>query len=108
MRGQAKYFAKTKYINFQIEDEELLEAYNKIWKRMKKLMKKGFNNEPTHDEKSSKTKVKSDNGETNTYVHGNKMPKEDEHCVSLLIISIDLVFKIDKSFCLQVFLEECE
>ena len=75
---------------------------------MKKLMKKGFNNEPTQDEKSPKTKVKSDNGETNTYGHDNKMPKEDEHCVSLLIISIDLVFGIDKRFCLQVFLEECE
>ena len=36
------------------------------------------------------------------------MPKEDEHCVSLLIISIDLVFKIDKGFYLRVFLEECE
>lgn len=59
MSGQAKYFAKTKYINFQIEDEELFEAYNNIWKRMKKLIKKGFNNEPTHDEKSPKTEVKS-------------------------------------------------
>ena len=26
---------------------------------MKKLIKKGFNNEPTHDEKSPKTEVKS-------------------------------------------------
>lgn len=36
--GYAKYFEETKCINFLIEDDELLEANNKMWQRIRTLM----------------------------------------------------------------------
>lgn len=36
--GYAKYFEETKCINFLIEDDELLEANNKMWQRIRNLM----------------------------------------------------------------------
>ena len=40
MSGYAKYFNKTKHMNFLMKDRDLLEAENKIWERDITLIKK--------------------------------------------------------------------
>ena len=92
--GYAKYFEETKCMDFLIEDEELLEAYNKMWQSIRTLMKKEFGNRHLYDEKCLKTKIKSYDGKVNTYFHGNKTAKEGVHCACLSVTLIDSIFKI--------------
>ena len=64
---------------------------------------------PDYDEKYLKTKIKSYGNRINTNFHGDRMPKEDFHCVCLSLILINSVFKkIGKNSYPQVVLEECE
>ena len=69
-------FDKTKCMSFLIKDEKLLEKYNEIWKKVSKIIKKEFDNNPVYNEKYIKTKIKSYNGKINTNFHNNKIPKE--------------------------------
>ena len=36
------------------------------------------------------------------------IPKEGSHCICLMTILIDSVFKIGKNYCSQMYLEECK
>ena len=38
-------FDEIKYISFLIKNDELLERYNEIWDKVKKVIKKGFDSE---------------------------------------------------------------
>ena len=40
VRGYDKCLDKAKYMFFSVKDEELLEAYKRIWNRVSDLMKK--------------------------------------------------------------------
>ena len=40
IKFSTKYFPKTKRMNFLIKDGKFLEAYNKIWKWVRNLIKK--------------------------------------------------------------------
>ena len=56
MNAYAKYFDKNiKYMNLLVNDKEILEKYNKIWNRIKTLIKKAFNSEPVYNDKYIKT-----------------------------------------------------
>ena len=47
-------------MSLMIKDMQLLKSYNKIWKKIEKLMKIDFNTETTygdHDDKHIKTKI---------------------------------------------------
>ena len=46
-----KDFDEAKYISFLIKDDELLEKYDKIWKKVKNNLKKEFDSEPVYNEK---------------------------------------------------------
>ena len=62
-----------------------------------------------HNEKYLKAKIKFYEGKINKYFHNNRMPKEGSHCISILVILINSVFKIDKkNYYLQVVLSECK
>ena len=91
-----------------IKDEELLEAYNKIRKRVSSLIEKGFDSEPVYNKKKSKSKIKSYDGKINTNFHNNKVQNKGSHCVYLSVILIDSVFKMGKNYYPQVFSEECK
>ena len=52
-------FDETKCMSFLIEDDELLEKYNKIWYKVCSSVKKEFDNEPVYNKKYLKTKIKS-------------------------------------------------
>ena len=47
-------------------------------------------------------------GKNNTNFHNNKIPKDDSQCIFLSVILIDSVYRKDKNYYPQVFLEECK
>ena len=57
--------------------------------------------------KYAKNKIKSYNGKINTNFHNNKIPKEGFQCTYLSLILINLVYRKDKNYYPQVFLENC-
>ena len=93
---------------FLIKDEKLLEEYNKIWKKVSNIIREEFDGKPVYNEKYLKTRGKSCNGKIKTNFHNNKIPKEGFQCICLSLILIDSVSKKDKSYYLQVLLEECK
>ena len=48
------------------------------------------------------------NGKINTNFHNNKIPKKGSQCICLSVILIDSVYKKDKNYYPQAFLEECK
>ena len=59
-----------------------------------------------YNEKYLRTKIKSYNGKINTNFHNDKIPKDGSKCISLSVILIDSIYKKDKNYYPQVFLEE--
>ena len=45
-------------MSFLIKEDELLEKYNEIWKKVKNIIKKEFDSEPVYNEKYLKAKIK--------------------------------------------------
>ena len=108
MSAYRRDFDKTKCMSFLIKDEKLLEKYNEIWKKFSNIIKKELDSKAVYNEKYLKTKIKSYNGKINTSFYNNKIPKESSQCICLSVILIDLVYRKDKSYYPQVFLEECK
>ena len=50
MIGYRRDFDETKYISYLIKHKELLEKYNKIWKKVKNSIKKELGSEPVYNE----------------------------------------------------------
>ena len=97
-----------------IKDIQLLKHYNKIWKKIEKLVKIGFNTKTTYgdDDKYIKARIKTykDSIITNFYnktgfkeIPEEKIPHE---CLSIIII--DSVLYAYKKYYPQTFLEECK
>ena len=93
MSAYRRDFDETKYMSFLITDYELLEKYNKIWKKVKNTIDKEFDSDPVHNEKYLKAKIKSYNGKINTNFHNKKIPKEDPQCICLSVILIYSLFR---------------
>ena len=55
-----------------------------------------------------KNKIKSYNGKINTNFQNNKIPKEGSQCICLSLVLIDSVYRKDKNYYPQAFLEECK
>ena len=86
--------------------------YNKIWKKVEKLMRTDFDSKPTYgdddDNKYIKTKTKKYANSIITNFHNKKMPKEGVPCKCLSIIMLDSVIESDEKYYPQTFLEECK
>ena len=95
-------------MSFKINDSQLLQKYNQIWKKVEKLLKISFNSEPIYgdNEKYIKTKIKIYSGCVNTNFQGKKCQKVP--CKSLSIIMLDSVIKAKKKYYPQTLLEECK
>ena len=106
MSAYRRDFDETKYISFLIKYDELLEKYNEIWEKVKNSLKKEFDSEPVYNEKYLKAKIKSYNGKINTNFLDNKIPKESSQFICLSVILIGSVFRTNKNYYPQVFLEE--
>ena len=84
MSAYRKDFDKIKCMFFLIKDE--------IWKKVSNILKKEFYSKAVYNEKYIKTKIKYYNGKIDTNF--------------LSVILIDSVYKKDKNYYPQVFLEE--
>ena len=88
MSAYRRDFDETKCMSFLIKDNELLEKYNEIWRKVKNSLKKEFESEPVCNEKYLKAKIKSYNGKINTNSHNNKISREVSQFICLLVIFI--------------------
>ena len=115
MTGYINKFDENKIrISLMIKDEQLLKNYNKIWKKIEKLMKIDFNTKTTYgdDDKYIKTKIKTykDSIITNFYNKNGskKIPEEKVPHKCLSIIILDSIIYAYEKYYPQVFLEECK
>ena len=101
-------------MSLMIKDIQLLKNYNKIWKKIEKLMKIDFNTKTTYgdDDKYIKTKIKTYKDSINTNFYNKngseKMPEEKLPHKCLSIIILDSIIYAYEKYYLQVFLEECK
>ena len=89
---------------------KLLKKLIKIWDTIEELMKINFESQPVYgdDEKYIKTKTKTYASSIIRNVHNKKRPKEKAPCKCSSIIVIDSVFKANKKYYPQTFLEDCK
>ena len=113
--GYINQFDKNKItMSLNIKDTQLLKNYNKIWKKIEKLMKIDFNTKTTYgdDDKYIKTKIKTykDSITTNFYNKNGskKIPEEKVPHKCLSIIILDSVIYAYEKYHPQTFLEECK
>ena len=109
--GYINKFDKNKItMSLMIKDIQLLKNYNKIWKKIEKLMEIDFNTKTTYgdDDKYIKTKIKTYADIIITNFHNKKIPKEKVPCKCLSIIMLDSVIESDEKYYPQTFFEECK
>ena len=97
-----------------IKDIQLLKNYNKIWKKIEKLMKIDFNTKTTYgdDDKYIKTKIKTyKNSITTNFYNKKGLKKVQEekipHKCLLVIILHSVIYAYEKYYP-QKFLEGCK
>ena len=101
-------------MSLKVKDKKLFKNYNKIWKKVEKLMGIEFNTKPTYgdDEKYIKTKIKTygDNITTNFYNKkgSKKVTKEKIPHKCLSIVILDSILYAYEKYHPQIFLEECK
>ena len=101
-------------MSLMIKDIQLLKNYNKIWKKLEKLMKIDFNIKTAYDDndKYIKAKIKTykDSVTTNFYYKNGskKIPEEKVPHKCLSIIILDSIIYAYEKYYSQVFLEECK
>ena len=92
-------------MSLMIKDKHLLKNYNKIWKRIEKLMKIDFNTKTAYDDddKYIKTKIKTykDSIITNSYNKkgSKKIPEEKipHKCLSVIILD-SIIYAYEKYY----------
>ena len=105
MTGYFKKFYENVTMSFRVNNKQLLENYNKIWKKDEKLMRIDFESKPVYgdDNKYIKTKIKIYAGSMVTNFHNKKIPEEKAPCKCLSIIMLDSVIKVNKNIILRHF-----
>ena len=61
------YDGQTKWMNFLIEDDDLLKEYNSIWDKVSADIRKEFDREPTYNKHYLETKIKSHGDEVTDF-----------------------------------------
>ena len=101
-------------MSLKVKDKKLLKNYNKIWKKIEKLMNINFDSKPTYgnDDKYLKTKIKTYEDSITTNFHNKKgsekIPEEKIPHKCLSIIIPDSVLYAYGKYHPQIFLEECK
>ena len=101
-------------MSLKVKDKQLLKNYNKMWKKIERLMSIDFDSKPTYgdDDKYIKTKIKTykDSITTNFYNKkgSKKIPEEKIPHKCLSIIILDSVLYAYEKYHPQTFLEECK
>ena len=94
MTGYINKFDENKItMSLMVKDKQLLKNYNKIWKKIERLMSIDFDSKTTYgdDDKYIKTKIKTYKDSITTNFHNKKIPKEKVPCKCLSIIVLDSV-----------------
>ena len=108
MTGYVRKFDKNAALSFRVNNKQLLKSYKKIWEKVEKLMKIGFENKPAYDDEYIKTKIKIYEGSVITNFCNKEVPKEKAPCECLSIIMLDSVIKANIKYYLQTLLEKCK
>ena len=100
MTGYAKKFDENATMSFRANNKQLLKNYNKIWKKVEKLMKIDFESNCVYgdDDKYIKAKIKIYSGNVITNFHHKKMHKEKAPWSCLSIVILDSVIKAKKKY----------
>ena len=113
MTGNINKFEKK--MSLMVKDKQFLKKYNKIWKKIERLMSIDFESKTTYgddDDKYIKTKIKTykDSIITNFYNKNGskKIPEEKVPHKCLSIIILDSVIYTYEKYYPQIFLEECK
>ena len=93
-------------MSLRVKDKQLLKNYNKIWKKIERLMSTDFDSKPVSgdNDKYIKTKIKTFEDSITTNVH-KKIPKENVPCNCLSIIMLGSVLNVYEKYHPQTFLE---
>ena len=109
MDGYIKYFDDGgKNMSFVTDDEKIYKKYNEIWEVIRNLLKIDFSVNPVRDDIYLVAKLKIFNGINRTIFTNNAIPIEKDHYISIPVIDIDSVLKIDKKAYPQAYLEQCK
>ena len=99
----------TTTMSLMVKDEQRFKNYNKIWEKIKSLMRKKFDSKPIfgNDDNSKyiKTKIKTFKNSIITNFHNKKVPEEKIPYKCLSKIVLDSVIKTDTKYYPQIFLE---
>ena len=79
-----------------------------MWDKIKEKLNIKFHSMLVYYQTDIRFKAKEFDGVIKTNFLGDKIPKENIHCVCIACITIDYVMKIGKKNYLQVYLEECK
>ena len=82
---------------FLIEHDDLLEKYNTIWDKVRADIRKELGNKPAFNEECLKIKMKSHGDEVKAF-YDKEISKVISNYTCLAVITLDFVFKNDKSF----------
>ena len=107
MIGYVKKFDENVTMSFRLNNKQLLKDYNKIWEKVKTLMKIEFESKSVYDE-YIKTKIEIYADSIITNFHNQEIPKEKAPCECLSIIILNSVIKANKKYYPQTLLEECK
>ena len=92
-----------------MDNENVYDKYNEIWKVITKLLKVKFAVNPVRDDKYLVAKLKIFNKINRTTFNNNAIPTERNHYICIPAIDIDSVLKIDnKRAYPQAYLEQCK
>ena len=108
MIGYVKCFDNNKTMSFKVVDNNLLEKYTEIWRRVNNLMNIEFDSELVYGDvdKYLKTKIKRYEDRVNTDFQGKEVPTENALYDCLSLITLDSVVRVNKKYFPQTFLED--
>ena len=92
---------------FFIGDDQLLETYNNIWKKVSNSIKKELDCEPIYDKKFWKTRIMSSGNEATDF-YNKGVPTVGSNYTCLVVVFLDSVLKKDENYYPQAFLKECK
>ena len=97
-----------KNMSFTVNDDNVLDKYNKIWGNIKEKLSIKFHSMPVCDKTYIKAKVREFDCKIKTNFLGDEVPKEKMHYPCIACITIDSVVRMDKKNYPHVYLEECK
>ena len=99
-------------MSFFTDNNEFLERYTAIGKKISDLVNEKFHSDPIYNNKYINTKIRSYNNDIKTNFRNidnknNKLPEKNKPYKCISLISLDSIIKINKKYYPQTLLQEC-